>query len=314
MKLIIPPKIQKGDKIRIIAPSCSGKTILKPRLKAAQQLFKQLGFEVSFSKNLFEQNKLQSSSIKSRLADLHEAFRDKSVKGIIAIRGGYNANDLLDYIDWNLISKNPKMYCGFSDNTVLENAILTKTGIVTYSGPNFSTFGNPKKRSYTLTSFLQMVSNLEVNGKSKFQLKNYDKIAIINPGKAAGNIVGGNLCTLNLLQGTQFMPNLKNTILFVEDDFISALDWWEFCRNLQSVINLPDFKFVKGIVIGKFQPESKIPIGKIREIIKSKPALKQIPIIANLNFGHTLPMFTFPVGGKATIDTNKEQALSISLL
>lgn len=315
-KIIIPPKLNKGDTIRIIAPSCSGKTVYKDRLEIARKLFEKLGFKITYSKNLFELNKLQSSSIKSRLEDLHDAFADKSVKAIIAIRGGFNVNDLLDYIDWKVITKNPKIYCGFSDNTALQNAILQKTGLITYSGPNFASFGKTTKRQYTLDSFLKYTFdfNSEKNKIKENNVQNFDKISIINPGKAKGNIVGGNLCTLNLLQGTPYMPSLKNTILFIEDDHVSELDAWEFSRNLQSVINLPEFKFVKGIAIGKFQKESKLPIDKLKEIIKSKPALRSVPIIANLNFGHTLPIFTFPIGGKVSIDTSKINPLSISLL
>ncbi len=307
-KTIIPPKLNKGDNIRIIAPSCSGKTISKPKIKYAKELLERLGFKVSYSKNLFEFNRLQSSSKKSRIQDLHDAFKDKSVQGIMAIRGGYNANDLLDYIDWELISKNPKMYCGFSDNTVLENAFLAKTGLVSYSGPNFSSFANPKGQSYTLNNFLKAATNLQT---PITELKSYSKITVINSGKATGKIIGGNLCTFNLLQGTQYIPSIKNAILFIEDDFISLFDWWEFCRNLQSVINLPDFKSVRGIAIGKFQPQSKISINRIKEIIESKPELKKIPVIANVNFGHSYPMFTFPVGGSATINTALKEPLSI---
>ncbi len=250
-KIIIPPKLKKGDTIRIIAPSCSGKTVYKERLEIAKNLFEKLGFKITYSKNLFELNKLESSSIKSRLADLHDAFSDKTVKGIIAIRGGFNINDLLDYIDWKVITKNPKMYCGFSDNTALQNAILAKTGLITYSGPNFSSFGKPTNKKYTLDNFLNLTTDLNpsTNKKPSTEVKNFDKVVIINPGRAKGSILGGNLCTLNLLQGTPYMPSLKNNILFIEDDHVSELDAWEFSRNLQSVINLPEFKFVKGIAI-----------------------------------------------------------------
>lgn len=306
-KLILPPKLKKGDNIRIIAPSCSGQTISKQRIKNAQKTLEQAGFVISFGKNVFEMNDLQSSSVESRLEDLHSAFLDQKVSGILAIRGGYNANDLLDYVDWNIIKNNPKVYCGYSDNTALQNAILAKTGLVTYSGPNFSTFGNPKKLNYTLNNFLDVVCSA-----NPMSIKNLNHIEVINPGKSSGGIIGGNLCTLNLLQGTEYMPSLNNQILFIEDDFISNLDWWEFTRNLQSLINLPDFNQIRGLVIGKFDSKSRLPISKIRRVIKSKPELNSIPVIANLNFGHVLPMFTFPIGGKVNIDTTRQSILIIA--
>jgi muramoyltetrapeptide carboxypeptidase len=305
-KIIVPSKLKLGDEIRVIAPSCSGKTIKKEKLKEAKSLLEGLGFKVTYGKNVFELNEFQSSSLESRLQDLHDAFRDKNVQGILAVRGGFNINDLLDYVDWDLIRKNPKVYCGYSDNTALQNAIFTKTGLTTYSGPNFSTFGNPKQRSYSLNNFLNAVVTT-----SSLDVKNYSKTEVITGGKATGQIIGGNLCTLNLLQGTQYMPDIRNKILFIEDDYVSELDPLEFHRNFQSLISLPGFDKVRGIVFGKFQPESKIPVSYLRKIVKLKRELKGVPVIANLNFGHTLPLFTFPIGGVASIDTAKAMPLAI---
>ncbi len=306
MKNIFPPKLKKGDNIRIVAPSCSGKTIKPQQLKLAQAVLEKSGFRISFSKHLFEMNEFQSSSVKSRVADLHEAFLDNNVQGILAVRGGFSSNDLLDYIDWNTIKKNPKIYCGFSDNTALQNAILCKTGLVTYSGPNFATFGRVNKLKYTLDSFLNMVAS-----EHPESLKNLHKIEVINQGRAAGGIIGGNLCTLNLLQGTQYLPDIKNKILFLEDDHVSELDPWEFHRNLQSIISLPLFKTVKGLVIGQFDPASKMPVSFVRRMVKAKPELSRIPVIANLNFGHKMPIFTFPIGGQASINTTGKFILTV---
>lgn len=307
MKVILPQPLKQGDEIRIIAPSCSGGTIKKHVIKEAQKHLLDLGFKISFSKHLFKINRLQSSSIESRVADLHEAFADKSVKGILAVRGGYNANDLLDYIDWELIKKNPKVYCGFSDNTVLQNAIFKKTSLVTYSGPNLASFGNPNGLKFTSKSFMDNVS-----GNNLIAIPKTSAIKIINPGKNMGIILGGNLCTFNLLQGTQYMPNINGSILFLEDDFISKYDWWEFSRNLQSLINLPNFEKVKGIVIGQFDKRSMLPFWKIQEIIGSKPKLKNIPIVSGVSFGHIPRKLTFPIGGQATLNTKSKTFLTIT--
>ncbi len=301
-----PKPLSKNSHLRVIAPSCSGKTVNREQLIDAKKVLEESGYKISFGENLFKFNSLQSSSIQQRVSDFHEAFADPDVDGIIAIRGGYNANDLLDYIDWELIGSHPKVYCGFSDNTVIENAILAKTGFITYSGPNFATFGKSRGRDYTLTHFLTMVRN-----QSPLQYE--EKCNVINPGNAEGKIVGGNLCSFNLLQGTQYMPSLDNTIIFLEDDFISEYDWWEFSRNLQSLINLTNFNKVQGIVIGKFDPKSNLPLKRIREIIKSKPALDKVPILSGISFGHISKMITFPIGGYAKITTGSKERLLISI-
>lgn len=130
-----------------------------------------------------------------------------------------------------------------------------------------------------------------------------DGMFIINEGIAEGTIIGGNLCTLNLLQGTEYMPEFKApTILFIEDDEMAGkLFLVEFDRNLVSTIMQKNFENVKGIVIGRSQKASCMNRDKWIKLIKSKPELSNIPVIADCDFGHTTPIFTFPIGGKASI-------------
>ncbi|MCJ7436116.1 MAG: LD-carboxypeptidase [Anaerolineales bacterium] len=82
-----------------------------------------------------------SSPITSRVADIHAAFADPKVKGILTAIGGYNSNQLLRYLDYDLIRANPQILCVFSDITALGTAIYARTGMISYSGPHFSTFG-----------------------------------------------------------------------------------------------------------------------------------------------------------------------------
>ncbi len=144
MQNFIPPCLKSGSHIRVIAPSFSMEILSQDTIQYALDRFQQMGFTVSFGKHAFEMNQFRSSSIQSRLEDLHEAFADPSVHGIVAAIGGMNANQLLDYIDWDIIKKNPKVFCGYSDITILLNAITVKTGLITYYGPAFSTFGQKK--------------------------------------------------------------------------------------------------------------------------------------------------------------------------
>ena len=130
-----------------------------------------------------------------------------------------------------------------------------------------------------------------------------DGMFVINEGEAEGDIVGGNLCTLNLLQGTQYMPSIENKILFIEDDNMEAeLFLVNFDRNLQSLIHLPEFKTVKGIVLGRDEKTCNMTKEKWIRMIKNKPELNNIPVIAGADFGHTTPIFTFPVGGHAKLE------------
>lgn len=120
--------------------------------------------------------------------------------------------------------------------------------------------------------------------------------------KQSGKIIGGNLCTLNLLQGTEYMPDISNSILFIEDDEMAGkLFLVEFDRDLVSLIQQPGFETVKGIVIGRCQKSSEMTREKWVKLIKSKPELENIPVIADCDFGHTTPIITFPMGGRAKL-------------
>jgi muramoyltetrapeptide carboxypeptidase LdcA involved in peptidoglycan recycling len=99
------------------------------------------------------------------------------------------------------------------------------------------------------------------------------------------------------------MPNLKDSVLFLEDDDTSNPVLFD--RDLQSLIHQPFFKGVRGIVIGRFQKASEMTNEKLIQIIKTKVELKNIPVIANVDFGHTSPIITFPVGGEVNMDTKK---------
>jgi len=134
-------KINKGAHIRIIAPVRSLKIISEEVKVGAIKRLEEFGFQLSFGGHVDEVDEFNSSSIKSRAEDLNDAFADKTVDAILTVVGGYNSNQLLKYIDYDLISKNPKIICGFSDVTALANAITAKTGLITYIGPHFSNWG-----------------------------------------------------------------------------------------------------------------------------------------------------------------------------
>lgn len=312
MNKVIPPKLQEGDEVRVIAPARSLSMIGKESQEIANKRFEDLGLKLSFGKHVNESDKSVSSSIESRISDLHEAFGDKNVKAIITVIGGFNSNQLLSYINWDLIGKNPKIFCGFSDITALSNAVFAKTGLVAYSGPHYSSFGQKLYFDYTLEYFKKCLMSDEpfvvkpsdnwsddrwYADQNKREPVENPGFLIINEGKAEGTILGGNLCTFNLLQGTKYFPYLKDSVLFLEDDYESKPH--TFDRDLQSLIHLPDFSKIKGIVIGRFQKASEMTNELLTKIVKTKKPLKNLPVIANVDFGHTDPKITFPIGGLA---------------
>ncbi len=112
-----------------------------------------LGLRVSFGRHVEERDTFNSASISSRCHDLHEAFADDSVDAILTVLGGFNANQLLDHLDWDLIAAHPKIFCGYSDITALSNAMVARSGLVTYSGPHYASFGMRDHFDQTLAWF-----------------------------------------------------------------------------------------------------------------------------------------------------------------
>jgi len=288
--------------------------ILEKNRKISNERLASLGFNISFGKYVEECDYFSSSSIASRVSDFYDAFSDNSIDAVFLAIGGFNSNQLLRYIDWNIIKKHPKVFIGFSDITALQNAILAKTKLVTYSGPFWSSFGEKLNFDYSLDYFKKCLMSDKPffiepsdswsddkwyeNQDERNFIKN-NGWRIINEGIAKGTIIGGNLGTLNLLQGTEYFPNFKNSILFIEDDDYS--DALMFDRNLQSLIHQKGFSGVKGLVIGRFQKASKIEEHLFDQIISSKNELAEIPVIAGVDFGHTTPMITYPIGGEVAI-------------
>jgi muramoyltetrapeptide carboxypeptidase len=329
MQTTLAPKLKEGDLIRVIAPARSLALIREDQRAIACQRLAQLGLQLSFGKHVEERDEFNSSSIESRLEDLHEAFRDPLVKGVMTVIGGFNSNQLLRHLDWDLIRANPKVFCGYSDITALQNAILRKTGLVTYSGPHFSTFGMKQFSDFTLSHFRRCLFEEAPYGLEPSESWSDDawyldqdrREFIPNPGYLAlgegsteGRLVGGNLCTLNLLQGTEYMPGLEDSVLFVEDDeAMGSMTYVEFDRNLQSLLHLPDFSKVRALLIGRFQKRSEMSEQRLRRILGTKRELSSIPIIGNVDFGHTDPALTLPIGGTARVVVQGGQA-SITLL
>ena len=303
---MIANKLKLGDEVRVIAPSRNLTEVRQDVHHHAIDFWKREGFNLTFSKNSREVGKFHSSSITSRVEDIHEAFCDPNVKLVITCLGGFNANQLLRHLDYDLIARHPKILCGFSDITALHNAIYAKTGLVTYHGPHYGTFAFDREVEYTRKAFFDCVMN--------------DMPIVITPSEAAakyhtiqegaceGTIIGGNLCTLNLLQGTPYMPDMRDKVLFLEDDNIMGPYFsYEFDRNLESLLQIDGADTIKGIVFGRFDDSCGLTVETITDIIQNKVP-DNIPVIFGADFGHVFPMITFPIGGTAKISVDKDGA------
>lgn len=312
--MIFPQKLKVGDEVRIIAPAFSYQIIGEYVRKIATERLEQMGLKVSFGKNLGIIDSFVSSPVDARIKDLHDAYSDDKVKAVFTVIGGFNSNQLLDLIDYDLIKQNPKMLIGYSDIAALQNAILAKTGVVSYYGPHFSSLGMKHGADYTVDYLKQILFDAApisvqpckewsddpewfINQEDRHFNKN-DGFWVINSGSATGTLIGGEMTTFQLLYGTQYMPAGNDLILALE---IEGGNKYVLDRILQSTIHQPWFKNIRGLLIGRTDSKSEISKDDIISIFNIHPELKNIPVIANVDFGHTYPMAALPLGGTLSI-------------
>lgn len=324
--LRFPARLRRGDTVRVVAPARSRAFVLEHDLSAIiDARFAEMGLTLTYGAHVDERDDFDSSSIASRVQDLHDAFANPGVAAVMTVIGGFNSNELLPNLDWDLIAANPKILCGFSDITALQNAILAKTGLVTYSGPHWSSFGMRDHFSQTQRWFVDTLfgtAPVELHAATTWtddawfvdqdhrELLPGEGWWPLQEGRAEGTIVGGNLCTLNLLQGTGFMPSLQGALVLVEDDYTTNPA--TFSRNLTSLLQLPDARDIIGLAIGRFQRDSHMTRSLLEQIVANQPRLTGLPVIANADFGHSYPMATLPVGGTMAVTAASASTITVT--
>ncbi|MDW8767952.1 LD-carboxypeptidase [Streptococcus suis] len=306
-------KLKKGDHIRVVSPSSSIERVggFEANLTAKEKL-ENLGFKLSFSEHYFENDMFDSAPIASRVADLEAAFADESVDAILTTIGGFNSNELLPYLDFDLIAQNPKIFCGYSDTTALLNAIYAKTGMQTYMGPSYSSFKMREGQDYQTQAWLKAVTQDSFDlipspewSSDAWYLPDAPRTfyptewKVYNPGQASGIAIGGNISTLNLLTGTEFAPRPDEYILFLEE--AEDDDYLIIARHLTALLQA--YPNPQALVFGRFPKETKMTEEILLAILDKHPILKTIPVLYDLDFAHTQPLFTITIGGQVELDT-----------
>lgn len=300
--MIKPKKLQKGDTIGVIAPSdpIIGDNI--EELQRARKIVENDGFKVKYAKNLFSNTNRYSATSKEKAEDINSMFADKEVKMIWCAKGGNNSNSVFEYLDYELIKRNPKIICGYSDITSLTNIISQKTGLVTFSSTNFKTIATDET-NYSYKEVLKrfVEGSLEL-GKEQSGYKT------IKEGKAEGELIGGNLClTKNLVAGN-YKIDFTDKILFLEELGIET-EPVVVSRYLYFMKQNNVFDKIKGLWLGNYEHESKITLEQM--LVDTLQNNYQFPIIKSNNFGHIETKTVIPIGTKAKIDTSKDVKIEL---
>ncbi|OFZ22862.1 MAG: hypothetical protein A2X94_17560 [Bdellovibrionales bacterium GWB1_55_8] len=323
MKLLKPSALKQGDTLGVIACSTPITASSDETIQRGYQVLRDHGFNLVEAPNCRLNVGHSAGSIKERVKALHAFFRDPKIHGIIAYWGGFQSHQLLEYLDYDLIRKHPKPLIGFSDMTALQVGIHSKTGLVCFSGPAVITFGKPTQIPFTWDHLEKVVMKPEVPFKisastsytdNKWYMEPAKKMAfqpnpgwkVFRSGKAEGQIIGGNLGTLLLLAGTEFWPDFKGKILFAEDDEAESPKTMD--RMFTQLRQMGVYEQIKGLVIGRFPGSVEFTENDSLEMIL-RDALKgyKFPVITNVDFGHTDPLITIPLGVKCRMNTSKNE-------
>jgi len=220
-------------------------------------------------------------------------FADTNVRAIMCARGGYGSIRILSLLDYKTIQKNPKIFVGFSDVSALLSTLYLRCRLVTFHGPTVTTLGNSdQKTKDSLLSIITSGEKPEIAMESGITIKS---------GSASGPVLGGNLNTLCHLLGTQFQPDFKGCILFLEDRGEAP---YRIDRMLSQMKLAGCFNSLAGLILGNFKD-----CGDTDEIIRIADDLlkdDKIPIIAGFEVGHGKRNLAIPIGLNATVNTEQK--------
>src|ERR1035437_2603898 len=301
MEIIKPEKLKRGDVIGIISPSSPVSD--KAKLDAGVSYFEKMGYRVKVGLNAMKEWGYLAGTDEERAEDVHNMFLDHEVKLIICLRGGYGASRLLDKIDYSIIKNNPKIFCGYSDITVLQNAFVHKTGLVTFAGPMAGVDFYKDISEFTAENFWKSVTSSEpikVNYPGKERLSSYRR------GIAEGRLIGGNLSLFSSLIGTEYLPVAEDTILLLEEVGEAP---YRIDRMLNQLRLSGYLGKINGMILASFT--DCIETDPQRKSLTLKEVLGDyfinnlnVPVVYNLNHGHVNNNLTIPIGVRVRINGN----------
>ncbi len=327
--MLIPPRLNPGDTIAIISPSWGGAGLFSHRLELGIHQLEALGYVVRLAPHALSHAGFVSDSAENRASDINAMFADPQVKAIISAIGGDHACHLLPLLDYELIAAHPKVFMGYSDTTVLNIALWTSTCLVTFNGPALLTdFAEyPRMFPYTSEYFLKAVTQAMPIGTihpsvtwteelldwttRKDLTRPRELVASpgwtwLKPGRAEGWLLGGCIESLQHLRGTPYWPDWKDAIFFFEtsEDKPSPAT---VDGMLMDYENMGILKQLRGLLVGRPMYYSDIEKESLNDRILERTRQYDFPVITGMDFGHTAPQFTLPIGRLARIDSDTQR-------
>ena len=337
--MIKPPELRPGDKVATVSLSWGGPSVFPQRYQAGvRQLESEFRLTFVEMPHTLSDAGWLARNPEARAADLMQAFSDPSIKGIIATIGGEDSIRMLPYMDLNVIRDNPKVFLGYSDTTI-SHMLCYKTGLVSFYGPSimagfaengglFPYMTNSVRRTLFQTDPIGVIGP-NADGWAVERLEwgdpaNQDRKRKLTPcsgwkylqgeGVRQGHLIGGCAEVLDWIRGTDLWPGLErwqDAILFLETSE-EAPPPATVKYLLRALAAMGILNRLAGILFGR--PGGEIPVEQfdeydraILQVVRDEEGLEDLPVITNMDFGHTDPMFILPYGLKAEIDCEQKQ-------
>jgi muramoyltetrapeptide carboxypeptidase len=326
-ELLLPRALAPGAHLRVVSPSYPLLAEVAHRATRAQGALEQLGFEVSFARHAHDRWGHLSAPPDRRARDLEDAFMDDTVDGVISSFGASITADILPELDLDVISGNPKVLIGRSDNVTLLLGLLAKVGLVSFHGVSFlDQFGEPPApHGPTVESFLDACarpgpSSVRPVGARTFAYRRRREPIDderpraldvpggwrwLKPGRASGPLIGGELTSLTLLLDTEWLPDLTGALLFWDAVSVSTVmvEW-----ALHELATRGVFASCAGMIVGL--PTRIRPVAGARDVtelvVRDLASLVRGPILAYADCAHADPVWTLPLGVDASLDSGRD--------
>ncbi len=297
---LLPPPLKTGDSIGIIAPGGPVRDI--SALEQGVAILKEMGFEVRMPRQLWPGMGYLADKDSCRADELHRIWCDPEISAVMALRGGFGCLRLLPFLDNNELNNHNKLLIGFSDITILHQAILRTSHRISLHGPMLTTLSSSSRESIE-----RLYANLTGKWNAPIQDK---KIEVLRGGDpVTGTLIGGNLSSLISLLGTDLDHDWSDSILFLED---VAEPLYRLDRMLTQLAHCGKLNQPKGIILGDFsisQDQDRLESIRFHEEIWTRmlelTEPSQIPLWGNFPIGHGADNLPLPHGATGIMDSRQ---------
>ena len=297
--IIIPPYLKAGDLVGVMAPA--SRVRYEDCEAGLQVLRNQWDLEILEGSTLHEEHFQYSATDEHRRNELQKMLDNPNLRAIIAARGGYGCSRIVDDLDFTRFKKSPKWLVGFSDLTVFLSH-LVRLGFAALHAPMVKTMTNEGGKEG-----MEVLRKALFGGKLAYQVPPHH---FNRPGLAKGQVMGGNLCLLAHIIGSDSAVDTAGKILFIEDinEYLYNID-----RMMVQLKRAGQLQNLAGLVVGQFtdsRDNSEPTFGKTAyEIILDHTQHLEYPICFDFPVGHVPDNRALPVGLTATLEVGESGAL-----